>query len=353
MDSTVLTREMEMLEQGGPGIEELAARARALLGARVAFDDFGFCAFDPLSGMPIRVVRHERVPSEMVPRWMAIEVSDARHFNISDVPLRVGESTSVLSAETGGELERSARYREIFRQLDLRHELRLVFRAGDRPLGGLSLSRDASAPDFDPEEVKLVAPIVGPLAEAMWKALLGSPKGSLAVDDWPAVLVLSVDDRVVSCSELGERVLAELADVGPPDPEKLPIVIRAVALRARRPQEPGRPASAGARTRSGQWLTIRGTVLDGGRSVALVIEPTRTNEASSLIFTSYGLSAREREVADGVLRGRSNEDVGEELGITAYTVQDHLKSIFDKTGFSSRKELAARLFWATRQPPPH
>jgi DNA-binding CsgD family transcriptional regulator len=46
-------------------------------------------------------------------------------------------------------------------------------------------------------------------------------------------------------------------------------------------------------------------------------------------------------------RGRRTEGIGEALRISEYTVQDHLKSIFDKTGFSSRKELAARLF----QPP--
>jgi DNA-binding NarL/FixJ family response regulator len=49
-------------------------------------------------------------------------------------------------------------------------------------------------------------------------------------------------------------------------------------------------------------------------------------------------------VAERVMHGLSNEDVAEQLRISAYTVQDHLKSIFDKTGFSSRKELAARLF---------
>jgi DNA-binding CsgD family transcriptional regulator len=47
-------------------------------------------------------------------------------------------------------------------------------------------------------------------------------------------------------------------------------------------------------------------------------------------------------------RRLSSQDVSEVLGISQYTVQDHLRGVFDKTGVSSRKELAARLFAGDR-----
>jgi DNA-binding CsgD family transcriptional regulator len=44
-------------------------------------------------------------------------------------------------------------------------------------------------------------------------------------------------------------------------------------------------------------------------------------------------------------RGLSTTEIADQLHLSAYTVQDHLKSIFDKSGTSSRGELVSRLFF--------
>jgi DNA-binding NarL/FixJ family response regulator len=44
-----------------------------------------------------------------------------------------------------------------------------------------------------------------------------------------------------------------------------------------------------------------------------------------------------------VLRGASTQAIGAELHLSAYTVKDHLKSIFDKSGVRSRRDLVARI----------
>jgi DNA-binding NarL/FixJ family response regulator len=50
-------------------------------------------------------------------------------------------------------------------------------------------------------------------------------------------------------------------------------------------------------------------------------------------------------VAELAAKGLSTNDIGQRLHLSAYTVQDHLKTIFDKTGAGSRGELVARLFF--------
>jgi DNA-binding NarL/FixJ family response regulator len=54
----------------------------------------------------------------------------------------------------------------------------------------------------------------------------------------------------------------------------------------------------------------------------------------------YGLTAREIEIVEAIIAGDSNRDIAARLNISLQTVKHHLTSIFDKTGTSSRLELA-------------
>jgi DNA-binding CsgD family transcriptional regulator len=74
-------------------------------------------------------------------------------------------------------------------------------------------------------------------------------------------------------------------------------------------------------------------------------EPVRAAELAPLIAGAYGLTLRERQVTELVAQGLSTGEIAARLHLSAYTVQDHLKSIFDKTGTGSRGDLVARLFF--------
>jgi DNA-binding NarL/FixJ family response regulator len=54
----------------------------------------------------------------------------------------------------------------------------------------------------------------------------------------------------------------------------------------------------------------------------------------------YGLTAREIEIVEAITAGDSNRDIATRLDISLQTVKHHLTSIFDKTGTSTRLELA-------------
>jgi DNA-binding CsgD family transcriptional regulator len=55
------------------------------------------------------------------------------------------------------------------------------------------------------------------------------------------------------------------------------------------------------------------------------------------------LTAREREIAEAVMRGATSAHVADELSLSRRTVENHLQHVFRKLGISRREELAACL----------
>jgi two-component system, NarL family, nitrate/nitrite response regulator NarL len=55
---------------------------------------------------------------------------------------------------------------------------------------------------------------------------------------------------------------------------------------------------------------------------------------------TYGLTPRELEVVTCIVEGCSNKDIAKQFAISEETVKRHLSNIFDKTGVSTRLELA-------------
>jgi two-component system nitrate/nitrite response regulator NarL len=81
----------------------------------------------------------------------------------------------------------------------------------------------------------------------------------------------------------------------------------------------------------------------GGERVANLV--TALNElmkqaASVPERKTYGLTPRELEVVTCIVEGCSNKDVAKQFSISEETVKRHLSNIFDKTGISTRLELA-------------
>jgi len=81
---------------------------------------------------------------------------------------------------------------------------------------------------------------------------------------------------------------------------------------------------------------------------AELIEAIRRAGAGGLSFsvrpsaTVRALSERERDVVRLVIDGRSNDEIGGQLGIGGKTVETHLRRLFERHGLASRTELATR-----------
>ncbi|WP_205752283.1 helix-turn-helix transcriptional regulator [Cryptosporangium phraense] len=145
---------------------------------------------------------------------------------------------------------------------------------------------------------------------------------------------------------------AQIDDLGSWDNGSLPANVLAVVALAR---SGGRPAETRVLARTGRWLALRAMALSGhgdghghgaGRSVVVTIDPAAQAAIGQMALAARGLTAREQDVAQLVLRGASTQAIASALFLSPHTVQDHLKAIFDKLGVRSRREMIAQLVLA-------
>src|SRR5437870_613835 len=99
-------------------------------------------------------------------------------------------------------------------------------------------------------------------------------------------------------------------------------------------------------------MVLHGAALvgDGARRVAVIVEPAQPARISSLLMAAYGLTEREQDVTRLVLQGDSTAQIAAGLSVSPATVQQHLKSIFEKTGMRSRRKLVSKVFFAHYKP---
>ena len=110
--------------------------------------------------------------------------------------------------------------------------------------------------------------------------------------------------------------------------------------------------SPGLGCATGTWLIVRGSVLSGGSDArtAITIEPAGAHDLAPLIADAYELTDRERLITQLVAQGLPTKTIAGRLHISPWTVQDHLKSVFEKVKVRTRGELVSRVFFEHFEP---
>ncbi len=324
-----------------PALPDLARRATTLVRRAVPGDGTCLLTLDPATLVPTGEFVDTGLSPDATARLAEIEQREPDYNKFADLARRPTPAAS-LSEATRGHLDRSVRQRDVRAPSGFGDELRVALADDTGTWGALTVLRGRDRPDFSTAEVRFAASVAGVLAEGVQRALLDTP----AIDAEPVapgLLVLAPDGT----RELADQAADHWLDaLGTGEAPALPTAVRAVADRARGGDHDHGLARARVRTPQGQWLTIRGSLLGEGPDarVAIQLEAARAPELAPLVVAAYGFTERERAITELVARGYPTSEIAARLHLSAYTVQDHLKSIFDKSGTSSRAELVARLF---------
>jgi DNA-binding CsgD family transcriptional regulator len=335
--------------QGHPP-ERLKAEVLSRLRRVVPVDALWWATCDPATLLFTQAFR-DGIPDRMIPYFVDNEFGGEdvnRWTDLAQDPDGVG----TLARSTGGDLSASARYRELFEPLGLGDELRAVLRTGDDCWGLMCLHREAGG-SFSEAEVQLVKRLAPHLGAGLRTGLLIAGAGEAPAADAPGLVVLDGSGELVAATSAAREWFAELrVDTG--GGSSVPLEVTAAAALLRR-DHGADPATRDARvvprlrvrTRAGRWVVLHSSWLDdaeaGAAQIAVIVEPAAPREVAAVIMAAYGLTERERAVTGLVCRGRSTAQIAAELRISANTVQDHLKAVFDKTGVRSRREVMSRV----------
>lgn len=256
---------------------------------------------------------------------------------------------AILSETTRGRPARSARYNDFLAPFGLPHELRTALVTRGRTWGGVIFHRTEATGDFRPEDADLMGRLSRPIAEALRNSVRFDA-ARRAGPRAPGLIVLDAADEVELLTPGTDELLDRLRHVDPVARSvPTPILFSAAQTRAasrerRRPEPLHVPTAVG-------WVTLHGSVPSGPRDrVAIVIQATPHDQAAPLRLEAFALSPREREVATLIAQDLDTAAIAARLLISPWTVQDHCKAIFEKTGTRSRRELRALVFFQDHLP---
>ncbi len=322
----------------------LRLRLLAELRTTVGFDAHAWVLTDPETRVGSAPLAD--VPClDQLPRLIRLRYLTAvnRWTTLLDPPV------GLLAGATDGDLGRSLLWRELLCDHDVSDVATVVFRDGFGCWAFLDLWRTGGC-TFDPSEssfLQTVAPLITTALRRSLVATFQTTRPTMVVPG-PLVLLLAPDLQVRWHTPGTQEAFRLLV---PRDDDRAPVPagaynVAAQLLAVEAGVDPS-PPWARVHLGAGRWLTLRAVRLEGEaprpeRDIAVTIEDTSPADRLRLFARCTGLSTREGELLQLLATGADTREVAARMHLSGHTVQDHLTSVFDKTGARSRRVLLVR-----------
>ncbi len=262
----------------------------------------------------------------------------------------LASTVGLLRTATENNPQRSLLWQELLRGYGVSDVASVVFRDRFGCWGFLDLWRIDANSRFGDDEAHLLHSVAGPVTDAVRRAqaLTFALTAATPSRGGPAVLMLSPSLEVRAQTRETEDYLRVLV---PPDGDGRPIPAGAYNVAAQLlAVEAGvddHAPSARVHLAAGMWLTMRAARLGDSpqparSDIAVTFEPSSPAERLDLFARCHALTDREAQLLGHLAAGSDTRATAQAMFLSENTVQDHLKSMFTKTGTRNRRSLLAR-----------
>jgi DNA-binding CsgD family transcriptional regulator len=159
-----------------------------------------------------------------------------------------------------------------------------------------------------------------------------------------AFYLLDTDLRIISAPMTGDNRRSATKELGPRMPQRLPVILEETVRQLTRTWSTDGENKPGVAYLS-PFLVLHAQPMSGAAGLSIGVRIDRALPTNSLTksATRFNISPREVQVLELLLDGNHLDQVAMHLHITSSTVQDHIKSMLDRTGSRNRSELIARV----------
>jgi DNA-binding CsgD family transcriptional regulator len=238
----------------------------------------------------------------------------------------------------------------------------LLFADARANYGILTLLRTAALGPFTSAEISMLTLALDAVSDCLSAMRLHSPPNQTDAQATPrkagpdaeategAFYILDTDLQIVLTWSSEDKRRIALTGLHTRIAERLPILLEETvrALTSAWSSDSVNPPGV---ARPVSFLVVRTQPMSGPAGLFIGVHVDRFQPPNSLTGAAsrFHISPRELQVLALLLDGNHLDQIAQQLYITSSTVQDHIKSMLDKTASSNRSELIARVLgWESK-----
>ena len=327
-----------------------------VLGQVIGFDAYVWLLTDPVTAVGVAPLADVPCLSELP---ALIRAKYATTVNRWTTLRRQSPPAGTLSDAVGGDLSRSLMWRTVLSRYGIGDVASAVFADQFGCWGFLDLWRNDTSDAFSAADAGFMAAVATPLATALRQCQARTfvdPATAHRPDLGPVVLMVD-DDLQIASRTAASRAWLDALLPPVPDHKAIPASVYNVAAQLLSAENgvDAHPAFARTHLADGFWLALRAARLSpdqpvAGRAATIVvtIEEASASERLELFGRAFGLTAREYELTGLLATGCDTRTMARRMSLSEHTIQDHLKSIFAKTGAHDRVTVLSRALGTRR-----